>query len=111
MRDLKDVVEEVVENCGICLEHTSDRFKDDEKIVFAAVEDDVDAFQFASERLRSDRDFVLRVLTEKRRTVKGYFYRYYDDYDGRFPQNPYHFAKAMAYVSEALLDDADLCDV
>lgn len=67
LRDCRPMVESAVYICGCCLEHASDRLKDDAEIVATAVQDtDVaGAFRHASERLRSDQDFVLNVLRQQ----------------------------------------------
>ena len=62
LRDDKDVVMKAVQKDGRALEFASDALRDDEEVVRKAVEGDPywdDALQYASNRLRNDREFML----------------------------------------------------
>ena len=59
----RDLVLEAVKQSGMALFCCgSDELKDDADVVFAAVENNYDAIQFASTRLKGDKTFVYSIL-------------------------------------------------
>ncbi len=69
LRGDKQVVMVAVEQTGFALEFATKELRDDEEVVFKALEcyndlESENVFRFASDRLKNDRNFILRSLSE-----------------------------------------------
>ena len=68
-------LEEVIED-GLNLEYTAEDIRDDRAIVLVAVAQNGEALQFASPRLKGDREFALTLIRESTRRNSGFEFRW-----------------------------------
>lgn len=74
LKDDKNVVCDIVKNCGAALEYASDRLKDDPEVVILAMKNNPYwAFISASDRLQEDKKFIIEALKDNQTCFDLFF--------------------------------------